>query len=91
MEKKNYKEKFCDICEKTYKDYYQHKKVKHSDKEKSFELCIDCGKRFQKNYMKKHNCSEVLVKARENWGIFCNECDSFHMKFCTRKENYELE
>lgn len=30
--KKNYKAKFCEICKKDYKDFYQHRKIKHSDK-----------------------------------------------------------
>jgi hypothetical protein len=81
----NYKAKFCDICQKDYKDYYQHKRVKHSEKEKTFELCFDCGKTFQKNYIKKHKCSEVIKKAKENWMVFCKECESFHMTNCIKK------
>lgn len=86
--KTNYKEKYCNICQKSYKDYYQHKRVSHSDKEKTKELCFDCGKIFQKNYIKKHKCSLVIKIAKENWGVYCERCHSFHMANC-KKENEE--
>ena len=83
---KNYKAKFCEICQKDYKDYYQHKRVKHSDKVKTFILCEDCGKTYQKNYIKKHKCSLVIKQAKENWMEFCEGCNSFHIEVCSLKD-----
>lgn len=33
QKKKNYKAKFCEICKRDYKDFYQHRKIKHSEKQ----------------------------------------------------------
>lgn len=89
-EEKNYKHKYCEICKKDFKDYYQHKRVKHSEKEKTFELCFDCGKTFQKNYIKKHKCSKVIKIAKDNWGVYCKQCESFHMTHNHNKHDLNL-
>jgi len=47
QEKKNYKSKHCDLCNEFFKDYYQHKRVKHPELVKKRNVKTPSGAVFE--------------------------------------------